>query len=170
MENARPEIVPESCPSLTSQQFSPEWWLGPGTLQSFQWLLIKSDIFTLYTPLLHWPPGHWPGRSQSLGDKLEILNSGCCNHHTARGPWMCLVDVSCVIPQFLYPSNWFPERRETLAGDIGRFYHNHQQKIITNFEMNFINVIFRPVSAWSCQTIFPPTWVIYGGCVRTMQI
>ena len=36
----------------------------------------------------------------------------------------------CVISQFLYPGNWFPEREETLAsdteiGDAGRSYHNH---------------------------------------------
>ena len=50
-----------SVPSLTSQQFGPEWWRGPGTLQSFQWPLIKSDIFT---PLqIIRPPGHWPSRA-----------------------------------------------------------------------------------------------------------
>ena len=70
----------------------------------------------------------------------------------------------CVISQFLYPGNWFPEREETLASDI---VTPADFIIISHFKIDLINVIF----ARCRQTIFTPTcWVIYGGCVGTMQI
>ena len=51
----------------------------------------------------------------------------------------------CVIPQFLYPGNWFPERKETLASDkatLADFIIITQQQIISSFKFNFISDIF----------------------------
>ena len=129
--------------------------------------VAPDQIWYLYTPSDHQAAG-------SL-TKPSVIGTKCltkCGFSFLMAVTIIEAEApnECVISQFLYPGNWFPEREETLASDTvtpADFIIITEQQIISHFKINFINVIFSRCR----QTIYTPTWwVIYGWCVGTMQI